>query len=255
MKLCTLYFSTTLCNFLTNTPQTVGTGGHTSAHRSPPGLCAQPPPVHAVHPWQQSLTWRGLRCEVSNNEKNSYWKEINSLAEWCTKNNLLLDVKKTKKPSIDYRKNEDKIHTPVYVGVTEVEQMNSFRLMGIGITESLSWISQISALITKTQKQLYFLRKLEKFSAFTEEQQKASWLETLQIGMGCARPRTGRLCSRWLKPPRTSLILLPSISDISEVRWLCRAQRILNTLPSNSLFTLLPSGKRYRSIHCHTTRL
>ncbi len=43
---------------------------------------------------------------------------------------------------------------------------------------------------------------------------------------------------------------LPSTSDIGEVRCLCRAQRILKdkTHLSNSLFTLLPSGKQYRSI-------
>ncbi len=66
---------------------------------------------------------------------------------------------------------------------------------------------------------------------FTEEQQKASCLETLQIGMVCARPWTGGL---W-------------IGDISEVRCLHRAWRILkdNAHPSHSLFTLLPSGKQY----------
>ncbi len=50
---------------------------------------------------------------------------------------------------------------------------------------------------------------------------------------------------------------LPSISDIGQVRFLHRAQRILkdSTHPGNSLFTLLPSGKRYRIIHCRSTRL
>ncbi len=52
-------------------------------------------------------------------------------------------------------------------------------------------------------------------------------------------------------------IHLPSISDIGKVRCLHRAQRILkdNTLPSHSPFSLLPSGKWYRSINCRTIRL
>lgn len=33
-------------------------------HRSPPGLCAEPPPVHTVHPRLQSNTWREVCCEV-----------------------------------------------------------------------------------------------------------------------------------------------------------------------------------------------
>lgn len=42
---------------------------------------------------------------------------------------------------------------------------------------------------------------------------------------------------------------LLSISDISEVRFLHRAQRKDNSQPSYSLFTFLTSGKRYRNIH------
>lgn len=32
-------------------------------HRSPPGLCAQPTPFHAVHRLLHSLTWKKLCCE------------------------------------------------------------------------------------------------------------------------------------------------------------------------------------------------
>ncbi|KAI3362054.1 hypothetical protein L3Q82_012388, partial [Scortum barcoo] len=44
-----------------------------------------------------------------------------------------------------------------------------------------------------------------------------------------------------------------STSDVSEVRSQRTAKRILkdNTQPRNSLSTLLPPGKWYRSIHCH----
>ena len=51
--------------------------------------------------------------------------------------------------------------------------------------------------------------------------------------------------------------LLENITDIGEVRCLHRPQRILkvNTHPSHSLSTLLPSGERYRRICCRTTRL
>lgn len=57
------------------------------------------------------------------------------------------------------------------------------------------------------------------------------------------------LCSR------TSLVPFYRASVIS-MRFLRRAQRILkdNIQTSHSLFTLLPSGKRYRSNCCRTTR-
>lgn len=61
-----------------------------------------------------------------------------------------------------------------------------------------------------------------------------------QTDVLCAQPRTGRLCSRCLKPPRTSLVPIYWESVIwGEVKCLCRAH----------------AGKRYRSNHCRTTRL
>ena len=70
-------------------------------------------------------------------------------------------------------------------------------------------------------------------------------------------PRTGRLYSRWLKPPRTSLV--PS-AEHQRHWWIeTSAQSTKETKrqhpPSHSLFTLLPSGKIYRSICSCTTRL
>lgn len=50
---------------------------------------------------------------------------------------------------------------------------------------------------------------------------------------------------------------LTSISETGVVRCLCRAQKILkdNTQTSNSLLTLLPTDKQYRSMQCRAARL
>ena len=56
------------------------------------------------------------------------------------------------------------------------------------------------------------------WSTFTGEQQKASWLETSQTGQ---KP----LYSGWLKPPEHHWYHQQSISDITEVSCLHRAQR------------------------------
>ena len=46
-------------------------------HRSPPGLCAQPPPVHTVHPLLQSKTSGELYREVcrQHDHHRLYYKE------------------------------------------------------------------------------------------------------------------------------------------------------------------------------------
>ncbi len=83
------------------------------------------------------------------------------MSEWYTENNLLLNISKTKELIIDFRKKEEKTHTPVYVSGAEVEQVNSFRFLGISITKNLSWSFHISTLVKKAQKRLYFPQKLK----------------------------------------------------------------------------------------------
>ncbi len=59
-------------------------------------------------------------------------------------NNLLLNVGKTTELIIDFGKKEERTHTPVYISGAEVEQVNSFRFLGISITKNLSWTPHIS---------------------------------------------------------------------------------------------------------------
>ncbi|KAM4523301.1 uncharacterized protein V3H82_001565 [Fundulus diaphanus] len=49
---------------------------------------------------------------------------------------------------------------------------------------------------------------------------------------------------------------LPSIKDISSQRCVSRAHNIIRdpSQPHHGLFSLLPSGKRFRSIRCRSTR-
>ncbi len=53
------------------------------------------------------------------------------------------------------------LHAPVYISGAEVEQVNSFRFLGISITKNLSWSSYISTLVKKAQKWQNFLKKLK----------------------------------------------------------------------------------------------
>lgn len=66
----------------------------------------------------------------------------------------MLNISKTKELIIDFRKKEAKAQTPVYISGAEVEQVNSFRFLGITTTKNFSWSSHITTLIKKVQKRL-----------------------------------------------------------------------------------------------------
>lgn len=65
-------------DFLTNRPQTVQIGNQRSSTLvlntgAPPLLCAQAPPVHAIHPWLNSQTSGELYCQTRG-KLNHHWR-------------------------------------------------------------------------------------------------------------------------------------------------------------------------------------
>ncbi len=152
-----------------------------------------------------------------------------------------------------------KTHTSVYIGGAEVEQISSLRYLGINITENLSWPSH-TTLVKRAQKRLFFLGnwrlnfRAKLWLVSTEKLQKASWWGTSQSGLVRACPGQEGSAAGDQNIPEHYWYHLQSISDIDEMRRLHKAQRNLKerTHYSHSLFTLLPSGRRYRSICCCT---
>ncbi len=191
-----------------------------------------------------------------NSNESSYQGKINNLAEWCTENNLLFNVCKTKELIVDFMKQEAKTHS------TSVELRWS-RSTVLGSWESTSQrASHGHHTSPPWLKKLYFWRKLQKakFQSQTQfGQQFLRWsyrkhrdwkhhsLAWFMLGPG----QDGSAAEHhWFR--------LQSISDMSEETCLHRGKRRLkdNSHSSHSLFTLLlSSGRRYRRLSCCNTRL
>eukprot|EP00061_Rhincodon_typus_P014731 g41969.t1 len=102
-----------------------------------------------------------LRWISNKNESNYRW-EIDGLVMCCSKNNLCLNVDKTKEPIIDFMKKGGK-HAPSYINGTEIDRVKSIKFLGVTITDNLSWTSHVDATVKKAQQRLFFLRQLRKF--------------------------------------------------------------------------------------------
>ena len=57
---------------------------------------------------------------------------------WCQDNNLSLNVSKTKELIVDYRKRWAE-QAPINIEGAVVEQAESFKFLGVHITNKLSW--------------------------------------------------------------------------------------------------------------------
>eukprot|EP00061_Rhincodon_typus_P013345 g39665.t1 len=70
---------------------------------------------------------------------------------------------KTKELVIDFRK-RSRVHAPVCINGAEVEMVNNTKVLGVTITNNLSWTTHIDTTIRKAQQHLYFLKRLRKFN-------------------------------------------------------------------------------------------
>ena len=62
----------------------------------------------------------------------AYREEVRDLAMWCQDKTLSPNVIKTKEMIVDYRKRRTK-HTPILIDGAVVEQVDSFKFLGVHI--------------------------------------------------------------------------------------------------------------------------
>ncbi len=165
---------------------------------------------------------------------------------------------------MDFRRNPID-HPPLTIDTSTVERASSTKFLGVHITEDLTWTTNTKSISKKAQQRLYFLHRLKRaslpppilttFYRGTIESVLTSCI-TVWYGNCCAADRktllrTVNTAAKIIGAP------LPSILDIFLTRCSSKAKSIVEdpTHPSHSLFQLLPSGRRYRSIRARSARL
>ena len=100
---------------------------------------------------------------ITNNNETAAREEVRDLAGWCQNNNLSLNVTKTKEMIVDYRKRRTE-HAPIHIGGAVVEHVESFKFLGVHITNKLTWSKHTMTVVKQTQQKLFPLRKLKIFA-------------------------------------------------------------------------------------------
>ncbi|KAI4879859.1 hypothetical protein NFI96_004004 [Prochilodus magdalenae] len=282
-KLTDLGISSHMCNwlldFLTNRPQHVRMDNHCSStitiNTGVPQGCVISPflfslfthdckPVNdsnIIIKFADDTTVIGL---IKDSDEAAYREEVDRLAEWCDTNNLLLNAEKTKEIIVDFRRNADS-HPPLHIKGTAVERVNSFKFLGVHISEDLTWTTSCSKLVKKAHQRLFFLRTLRRnqlssdilvnFYRCTIE---SILTNCITAWYGCCSATDRKALQRVVKAAqRITGTPLPAIEDIYRKRCLKRAGKIIkeSSHPAHTLFTLLPSGRRYRSLRTRTTSI
>ncbi len=283
-KLQTLGLNRSLCSwildFLTGRSQVVRMGNNTSSlltlNTGAPQGCVLSPLLYSLYTHDCAATHSsnvivkfaddtmviGL---ITDNDETAYRAEVSTLTKWCQENHLSLNIDKTKVLVVDFRR-QSREYTPITIDKTPVERVNSFKFLGVHITEDLTWSAHTDAVLKKSHQRLFFLRRLRKFgmspsilrSFYTCTVESiltgciTAWFGNSTAGNRKALQRVVRTVTRHIVGGE-----LPSLQDIYTRRCIRKARRIINdsSHPSHRLFSLLPSGRRPRSIRSRTSRL
>ncbi|KAF7647085.1 hypothetical protein LDENG_00177670 [Lucifuga dentata] len=193
----------------------------------------------------------------------AYREEVEQLVNWCSRNNLLLNVDKTKEIIVDFRKKQPS-HTPLHINNSAVEVVESTKFLGVHITDTLTWTKNTGSLVKKAQQRLHFLRRMRRshlpppiLTTFYRSTIESIMTNCISVWCGSCTAADWKCLQRVVRTAEKIIgTSLPSILDIGRKRCLTRANNIIrdSTHPHHGLFSLLNSGRRFRSVRSRTAR-
>ncbi len=148
---------------------------------------------------------------------------------------------------------------------TPVERVSSFKYLSVNISEDLTLTTHIQTQVKKARQRLYHLRQLRKFrvsptilKTFYSGTIESVLTQCISVWYGNSSSQDCKALQRVVRlAERISGSALPSLQDIYLKRCRSRAVKIIkdSNHPGNCLFTLLPSGKRFRCLMAKNERL
>ena len=149
---------------------------------------------------------------------------------------------------------------PVTIHGSAIEQVPSYKYLGVMIDSTLSWSSHIYYICKRIQQRMYSLRRLRSFGAssqilslfYTSVVQtvmlycSTAWYNSLSVVYKNKLHSQIKICAKIIGRPVD--VLLHSFKD-AQTKSMLRLARSISSDPSHVLnkeYDLLPSGRRFR---------
>ena len=81
---------------------------------------------------------------------------------FAVNNNMRLNPRKCKTMTVDFLHYNSCVPRPVAVGRSDIEQVSTFKLLGVHLSEDLSWAVHCDYIMKRANSRLYALRQLKK---------------------------------------------------------------------------------------------
>ena len=105
---------------------------------------------------------------ISKGQSSSVQEYVDSVADWSADNRFQLNIDRCKEIRISFSKNNADL-PPLFINGQELEVVQNTKLLGVTITDNLSWNLHINETIKKASKRLYFLRQLKRARVSTSD--------------------------------------------------------------------------------------
>jgi hypothetical protein len=223
-KLRTLGLNTSLCNwildFLMGHPQVVRVGNNTStmlnlntgAHQG----CFLSPPLYSLfthdcmarHDSNTIIKFAddtAVESLIPDNDETAYREEVRDLTVWC----------------------KDNKHGPILIDGDVVEQVESFKFLGVHITNKLTWSKYTKTIMKRARQNLFPLRRMKRFGMGPQILKRFYSCTIKSILTGCITAWYGNCsapdCKAQQRVVRTAQYItgtkLPAIQDLYPSRY------------------------------------
>uniref|UniRef100_A0A8C1U9X7 Reverse transcriptase domain-containing protein n=1 Tax=Cyprinus carpio TaxID=7962 RepID=A0A8C1U9X7_CYPCA len=193
---------------------------------------------------------------IQDGDESAYRQEVKEVAVWCSLNNLELNTLKTVEMIVDFRRNPPAL-LPLTIMDSTVTTVESFRFLGITISQDPKWDIHIDSIVKKAQQRLYFLHQLTEFN-LPQELLKQFYsaiiisilCTSITVWFSSATKSDLRRLQRIVRTAERIIgTTLLTLQEQHSSRVSKRASKITldPSHPAHSLFELLPSGRCYRA--------
>ncbi len=98
---------------------------------------------------------------VPSNDVSVIQSTINNIKLWSDNNNMKLNERKTKEMLISFKRHPAHFPT-IEISGNAIERVNHFKILGVFISDNLSWKQHVTHMISKASPRLYYLRQLRR---------------------------------------------------------------------------------------------
>jgi hypothetical protein len=200
---------------------------------------------------------------ITNNNETPYRDTISDLVKQCDKDDLELNVKKTKVIIVDFRKGEH-VYEPITIKGAEVDRVEQYDYLGTTVAEDLTWKANIQRLAKNAMKRMFHLRKLREFKVCQKLMLTFyhSVIESVAIfGISVWGGNVSTQEKRTIKRVKTCAErILGTTVPGWESAYITRLQQMTSKIlsddhhPLHTQLEYLPSGRRLRQVRASTNR-